>query len=151
MPPHAHVRRLSERSAKPPQLKMRGNTAMVPASYGPLRGTNKVGMGERESSADLTRRLPGAVVLYGALGLLDFGFTVAAFRIGAYEVNPVLAWFLLQGLFEFAKLSLTLLVICLAVRFWSDVWTRRMLLFGNVIMTGVLLYHLNVWLGVSRF
>ncbi len=53
------------------------------------------------------------------LGVIDYGFTIAAFVTGAREANPALAWFAEQGLFEFAKLSLTLLVCCVGTHLWS--------------------------------
>jgi uncharacterized membrane protein YidH (DUF202 family) len=81
-------------------------------------------------------------VLYTALGVLDYGFTIAAFVTGAREANPALAWFAEQGLFEFVKLSLTLLVCCVGTHLWSLPIARRAVALGNVLMGGVLTYHL---------
>ncbi len=86
--------------------------------------------------------IPAPVVLYAALGVVDYGFTIAAFVSGAREANPALAWFAEQGLFEFAKLSLTLLVCCVGTHLWSLPIARRAVAFGNVLMSGVLAYHL---------
>lgn len=81
-------------------------------------------------------------MLYVALGVVDYGFTIAAFVTGAREANPALAWFADQGLFEFAKLSLTLLVCCVGTLLWSLPIARRAVAVGNVLMAGVLAYHL---------
>lgn len=86
--------------------------------------------------------LPIAIVIYAALSVADYGFTLAALCHGAREGNPALAWFAEHGLFDFVKLSLTLLVCCVATRLWDHPFARRTLVLGNFLMTGVALYHL---------
>lgn len=81
-------------------------------------------------------------MLYAVLSVADYGFTLAALCRGAREGNPALAWFLEHGLFDFVKLSLTLLVCCVATRLWDHAIARRVLRLGNVLMAGVALYHL---------
>lgn len=80
-------------------------------------------------------------MLYAALGVTDYGFTLAAFIYGAHEANPALKWFADHGLFEFAKLTLTLLVCCIAAYVWSAPATRKAMTIGNALMAGVVAYH----------
>ncbi len=93
----------------------------------------------------LRRRVPLPVVVYAFLGLIDYALTLAAFHLGATEANPGLAWFHQQGLFEFAKLSLTLLVCCVAFKLWQRPFVRRILFLANGIMVGVVVYHVWIW------
>lgn len=90
----------------------------------------------------LAVRVPAPIVLYAALSLADLGFSLAAFEAGAREANPLLAWFAQWGLFEFAKLVLTLLVCCVAFRAWPGRGTEAILRMGNLAMTALFVYHL---------
>ncbi len=51
--------------------------------------------------------------LYVAFGLGDLIFSLAAFRLGVPEANPLLRWACLHGCFVPAKIGLTLLVAAL--------------------------------------
>ena len=97
---------------------------------------------------DIARRVPvpKPIILYALLSLGDLAFTLAALMMGAYEVNPALGWFVNNGLFEFAKLSATLLVCCVAFRLWKNRLARRLLTVANAVMLGVILYHCYLWL-----
>ncbi|MCB8932648.1 MAG: DUF5658 family protein [Fimbriimonadaceae bacterium] len=99
-------------------------------------------MANTSSSTRISATLPFAIVLYAALSVADYGFTLAALSHGAREGNPALAWFIEYGLFDFVKLSLTLLVCCVATQLWERPIARHVLRFGNVLMVGVALYHL---------
>lgn len=89
--------------------------------------------------------VPKPVVLYVFLSLLDFGFTIGAFVLGASEANPALQWFKGHGLFEFVKLSATLLVCCVGYLMWRHRPIRRVITIGNAIMLCVVLYHSYLW------
>jgi hypothetical protein len=95
--------------------------------------------------APFRRTVPWPIVSYAFLGLVDYALTLAAFHLGASEANPGLAWFQQEGLFEFAKLSLTLLVCCIAFKLWKFPSVRGILFLGNGIMVGVVLYHAWIW------
>lgn len=90
--------------------------------------------------------VPGSIVLYALLSLADLGLTLAAFAVGAKEANPALAYFVPWGLFEFAKLSITLLVCCMAVKLWCKPITARVMFGGNVLLGLVFAYHLTIWI-----
>jgi len=93
----------------------------------------------------LAARVPGAVVTYAVLGLLDFGFTLMSFQIGLKEANPVLAWYAERGLFEVAKIASTIVVILLGFFLWRILAVRSIIYGANLIMTGVLVYHIANW------
>ncbi len=97
------------------------------------------------SDPALCRRVNPAIVLYACLSLLDFGFTLAVFSVGGVEANPVLRWFALHGLFEFAKIACTLLVCCVAFHLWDRSIAQRVVHLGNVVMASVLVYHVSLW------
>lgn len=90
--------------------------------------------------------VPHPIVLYALLSLLDYAFTLAAFVMGAVEANPALAWFQMNGLFDFAKLSSTLLVCCIAFRLWKHRLVRRIITLANAMMLGLIFYHCYLWL-----
>ncbi|MCH8274082.1 MAG: hypothetical protein IH851_04770 [Armatimonadetes bacterium] len=96
----------------------------------------------------MTRPVPWPIVVYASLALADFGMTLVAFRLGAIEANPALAWFAREGLFEFVKLSLTLLVCSVAFLLWSRSLTKAVMLAANVMMLGVLAHHVRLWFSV---
>ncbi|RMG25500.1 MAG: hypothetical protein D6724_03945 [Armatimonadetes bacterium] len=92
------------------------------------------------------RAVPGAIVLYAALGLADFGFTLATIHAGGRELNPFLAWALGVGLFEYLKLALTLLVCAVMLFLWPrSSAARRVTHVANVLMGILLLYHILLW------
>ncbi|HWP31760.1 MAG TPA: DUF5658 family protein [Fimbriimonadales bacterium] len=93
--------------------------------------------------ADHFRRgVPSAILLYAVLSLLDYGFTLAALTEGALELNPALSWFHSQGLFEFVKLSLTLLVCCTAYKIWDKPYVQALMRIANTVMGVVFVYHI---------
>jgi hypothetical protein len=94
--------------------------------------------------------VPFPIVLYAWLSLCDLGLTLAAFVLGATEANPMLAWFYREGLFEFTKLTSTLLVSCVAFRLWSEPRVRRLVTLANVLMALVLAYHGFHWMIAQR-
>jgi len=87
-------------------------------------------------------RIPTAILLYAVLSLFDYGFTLAALTEGAIELNPALGWFHSHGLFEFVKLSLTLIVCCAAYRIWNRPYVQEVMRVANTLMGVVLAYHL---------
>lgn len=90
--------------------------------------------------------VPRAIVLYAALGLADFGFTLAAISAGGRELNPFLAWALSVGLFEYLKLALTLLVCAAMLFLWPrSSFARRATIAANVLMSVLLAYHVSLW------
>ncbi|MEW5883036.1 MAG: DUF5658 family protein [Armatimonadota bacterium] len=90
--------------------------------------------------------VPRAIVLYAALGLADFGFTLAALNAGGRELNPLLAWALSVGLFEYLKLALTLLVCAAMLFLWPrSAFARRATIAANVLMGVLLAYHVSLW------
>ncbi|MER3412998.1 MAG: hypothetical protein C4341_01940 [Armatimonadota bacterium] len=90
--------------------------------------------------------VPRAIVLYAALGLADFGFTLAALSAGGTELNPLLAWALSVGLFEYLKLALTLLVCAAMLFLWPrSVFARRVTIYANLLMMALVAYHVSLW------
>jgi hypothetical protein len=98
----------------------------------------------RKIEAD--RAVPGAIVLYAALGLADFGFTLATIQAGGRELNPFLAWALGVGLFEYLKLALTLLVCSVMLLLWHRTSIARGVTYiANLLMSALLVYHIAIW------
>ncbi|MEM4408390.1 MAG: DUF5658 family protein [Candidatus Caldarchaeum sp.] len=93
----------------------------------------------------LYQRVPVPIISYAFLGLIDYALTLAAFHLGASEANPGLAWFHKEGLFEFAKISLTLLICCVAFKLWDRPSVRFILYLANGLMVGVVAYHAWIW------
>jgi hypothetical protein len=91
--------------------------------------------------------VPKPVLIYAGLGMLDLFFTLLAFHMGFQEGNPVLAWYQHQGLFEFAKVGSTIIVILLGFFLWNVKLVRRILYSADVLMFGVLIWHLFFWVG----
>jgi hypothetical protein len=89
--------------------------------------------------------VPPSIVLYGVLGLLDYALTLMAFRAGLGEANPVLAWFANHGLFEFAKLSMTLLVVAIAFHLRHKQRAKFVMAVANAAMFSLLVYHGYLW------
>ena len=95
-----------------------------------------------------THHVPRAVVNYAGLAILDMGFTLFAFAIGVKEGNPILEWYQRQGLFEVVKISSTLAVIWLGFTLWEVKAVRWVIYAANVLMFGVLVFHLVFWIRV---
>ena len=94
----------------------------------------------------IAARVPGAVVLYAVLGLLDFGFTLMSFQLGFREANPILSWYAERGLFEVVKITSTIVVVMLGFFLWRVIAVRSVIYGANAVMTGVLVYHLVIWI-----
>lgn len=86
--------------------------------------------------------VPVPVVVYAVLGVLDFGFTLMAFQLGFMEGNPLLNWYAEKGLFEVAKVGFTLAVIILGFLLWDFRIVRAIIYIANVLMVGVVLFHI---------
>lgn len=95
----------------------------------------------RRESSPLS--VPDWLVLYAVLGLADLALTLAAFQYGATEANPVLRSLVTVGLFEFTKLSLTLLVLCIGYRFRCNRIVVGSIVIANAVMVGVTVYHVS--------
>ncbi len=88
--------------------------------------------------------VPEWLVLYAALGLGDLAFTLVAFELGASEANPFLKSLQAFGLFEVTKLSLTLLVVCIGVRFQTNRVVFASVMAANALMVAVNVYHVSL-------
>lgn len=91
--------------------------------------------------------IPSDIVLYAALALLDFALTIFAIQMGHSESNPILAPAVDNGLFDFLKLSLTLLVVCTAFYMWRKRLTRHVMAGANALMVSVIVYHVSLHMG----
>ena len=92
--------------------------------------------------ARLRKSIPAGLVLYGALSLADLGFTLVAFHYGATEANPMLRHVQGVGLFEFLKLTLTLLVVVVGYKLWHLPITKTVIGFANGMMVALVIYHI---------
>ena len=90
----------------------------------------------------LRKALPAGLIFYGALSLADLGFTLIAFHHGATEANPMLRHVQGVGLFEFVKLTLTLLVVVVGYKLWHRPITRTVIGFANGVMVALVIYHI---------
>lgn len=88
--------------------------------------------------------VPDWLVLYAALGLGDMAFTLAAFQYGATEANPFLRTLQTTGLFEFTKLALTLLVVCIGYRFKNNRIVFSCVSMANAVMVALNVYHVSL-------
>jgi len=86
--------------------------------------------------------VPPPVAVYALLSILDLGFSLIAFQLGYPESNPALAFMKEQGLFEFVKISATLLIVLIGVLLWRLQIVRVILGLANVVMFGVFVLHL---------
>jgi len=86
--------------------------------------------------------VPRPIVLYAILGVLDFGCTLIALQLGFTEGNPILDWYASHGLFEVAKIGSTVSVVLLGFLLWELRLVRSVLTAANILMTGVLAFHL---------
>lgn len=87
--------------------------------------------------------VPDWLTLYVFLGLADFGFTLIAFQLGAIEANPFLNHYKQQGLFEFFKISLTLLILCIAFKLRHRSFVANLMAFANAFMVSLVVYHIT--------
>ena len=102
------------------------------------------GNGLRRRSAELVELIPDWLALYVYLGLGDLGFTLVAFQCGAIELNPFLEQAQQAGLFEFCKLTLTLLVLCVAFKLRKRQVTEKIMTGANVLMICLNVYHISL-------
>ena len=102
------------------------------------------GSGLNRRSAELVELIPDWLALYVYLGLGDLAFTLAAFQLGAIELNPYLEHAQRSGLFEFSKVSLTLLVLCVAFKLRRRKVTERIMAWANVGMICLNVYHVSL-------
>ena len=103
--------------------------------------------GALAARCDVSQRhiwVPDWLVLYAFLGLGDLAFTLAAFEYGATEANPLLRGLQTTGLFEFTKLSLTLLVVCIGYRFRTNHTVQVSVSMANVMMIALNVYHVSL-------
>ena len=81
------------------------------------------------------------VILYAVLGILDFGMTLMAFKLGFQEGNPILNWYAANGLFEVAKVGMTIAVVVIAFLLWDFKIVKGIVYAANVLMLGVVAFH----------
>lgn len=96
------------------------------------------------SGPELAEFIPAWLTLYVFLGLGDLGFTLAAFQSGAIEANPVLYQAQQTGLFEFSKIALTLLVLCVGFMLRKRRITEVVMTGANAIMVCLNVYHVSL-------
>src|SRR6185503_17446802 len=89
--------------------------------------------------------VPDAVATYALLSLLDYGFSIMAFRLGAIETNPLLAWYQVHGLFAVVKVFSIVSVVLSGALFWSKKVIRGIVYAANLLMLAVFMYHLYYW------
>ena len=92
---------------------------------------------------ELTEFIPDWLVLYVFLGLADLGFTLAAFQCGAIEANPVLRAAQSTGMFEFSKIALTLLVVCVGFLLRQRRITEIVMAGANAFMVSLCVFHVS--------
>ena len=80
--------------------------------------------------------------LYIVFGLTDLLLSLAAFTLGVYEGNPLLAWFLEQGLFVYAKVGLTVFVALLIWYLYAVARARAAIYIALGITALVDIYHI---------
>lgn len=102
------------------------------------------GSGLRARTEELVESIPDWLALYVYLGLGDLAFTLMAFQIGAIELNPFLQQAQQWGLFEFCKLTLTLLVLCVAFKLRKRKVTEKIMAGANVVMITLIVYHISL-------
>lgn len=98
----------------------------------------------------LYEHVPDWLTVYVFLGVADLAFTLTALRLGAREANPFLATTIDLGLFEFVKISLTLLIACIAYRYRSITLVETVMGFANAFMAALIVYHV-AWLSILVF
>lgn len=93
----------------------------------------------------MKQTVKGAILIYAFLGMIDLVCTVLALAIGVKEANPILAWFHTHGLFLYAKLGATMLVVIIGQYLWHLKIVRGVLVGGNLIMLAIAAVHFDFW------
>lgn len=140
-PGEAHIARFSDTDVLKP----------LDAAAKPSRSPGCAGVELRKRVAvsvnflgDRFRHIPGDLVFYAVLALLDFGLSLYAFGYGHPELNPVLADAEADGLFNFMKLALTLLIVCIGVHLWRKRVARAIVTIANAVMVSLIIYHVSI-------
>ncbi len=100
-----------------------------------------VGSGVVCDQPHLSESVPDWLTLYVFLGIADLAFTLAALQLGVREANPFLAQCIEHGLFEFMKISLTLLVLCICYKFRQHGVVQSTMAVANTVMATLVVYH----------
>jgi hypothetical protein len=100
--------------------------------------------------AHLREHVPDWLTFYVFLGVADLAFTLTALQLGAREANPFLAQTIDLGLFEFVKISLTLLILCICYRFRQRRLVQNVMTVANGFMAVLVVYHV-AWLSLLVF
>lgn len=100
--------------------------------------------------AHLREHVPDWLTFYVFLGVADLAFTLTALQLGAREANPFLASTIDVGLFEFVKISLTLLILCICYRFRKRPLVQNIMSVANGFMAVLVVYHV-AWLSLLVF
>lgn len=100
-----------------------------------------VGQGVVYDRSHLSEPIPAWLTMYVFLGMGDLFFTMVALQVGASEANPVLSNLQGHGLFEFSKIALTLLILCIAYRLRKHRMVEGIMSFANVFMASLFVYH----------
>jgi hypothetical protein len=108
-----------------------------------------MGPGGRDRS-HLHEHVPDWLTLYVFLGVSDLAFTLTALQLGAREANPFLNSTIDLGLFEFMKISLTLLILCVAFLYRRKRAVQSVMMFANGLMAVLIVYH-TAWLSLLVF
>ena len=95
-------------------------------------------------------RVPHPVASYALLSLLDYGFSIVAFKLGYEEANPILAWYKERGLFGAVKIGTILAVAILGTSAWRFRAVRLVIYLANALMVLVVGYHLFYWIQYLR-
>jgi hypothetical protein len=102
-----------------------------------------VGNGVVYDQSHMRESVPDWLTVYGFLGISDLAFTLVALQLGAREANPFLAHYIDFGLFEFVKISLTLLVLCICYRFRHSQTIVNVMAVANTFMATLIVYHVS--------
>lgn len=100
--------------------------------------------------AHFREHVPDWLTFYVFLGVADLAFTLTALQLGAREANPFLASTIDVGLFEFVKISLTLLILCICYRFRQKALVQNIMSVANGFMAVLVVYHV-AWLSLLVF
>ncbi len=100
-----------------------------------------VGSGVIADQSHLKESVPDWLTLYVFLGVSDLALTLVAFQLGVREANRFLAQFIDLGLFEFMKISLTLLVLCICYRHRKQRVVQNIMSVANTVMATLIVYH----------
>lgn len=104
----------------------------------------------RLDRSHLHEHVPDWLTLYVFLGVSDLAFTLTALQLGAREANPFLNQTISVGLFEFMKISLTLLILCVAFRYRNKPLVCNIMMVANGFMAVLVVYH-TAWLSLLVF